>query len=179
MSETVDPILSAISFAARAHKNQHRKDGQTPYVAHVYRVTFVLRHLFGVTDPKTLMAAVLHDTIEDTTTDYDEIADRFGVDVAELVAALTKDTRLPEPDREAAYGKKLLAGGPAVCLCKLADVYDNLRDSRHLPPPKQKKSAANARRYLDLFRPAVPPEARAAFALVEAKLGDIIAGMTA
>ena len=175
----IDPLLAAISFAARAHRHQVRKDGQTPYVAHVYRVAMILRHLFGVTDPKVLTAAVLHDTIEDTTTDFDEIAEAFGPDVATWVVALTKDKRLPEAEREEAYGKQLAAGGLPVCLCKLADVYDNLTDSRAMPAEKRAKTVANARRYLAVFRPNLPAEARAAFALVEAKLAEAAAGMTA
>jgi guanosine-3',5'-bis(diphosphate) 3'-pyrophosphohydrolase len=179
MSAEIDPILAAISFAARAHRHQTRKDGQTPYVAHVFRVTFVLRHLFGVTDPRILTAAVLHDTIEDTTTDCDDITGCFGPDVAKWVAALTKDNRLPDVEREEAYGKQLAAGGLPVCLCKLADVYDNMCDSRNLPPEKRAKSMNNARRYLAVFRPTLPVEAKAAFALVEAKLAEVAAGMTA
>src|SRR5262245_62498356 len=153
---TIDPLLVAISFAARVHRHQLRKDGETPYVAHVYRVTMILRQLFGVTDPKVLTAAVLHDTIEDTTTDFDEIVEAFGPDVAAWVVALTKDKRLPESRREEAYGKQLAAGNSPVCLCKLADVYDNLTDSRTMPPQKRAKSVANARRYLAVFRPNLP-----------------------
>jgi guanosine-3',5'-bis(diphosphate) 3'-pyrophosphohydrolase len=176
---TIDPLLAAISFAARAHRHQLRKDGQTPYVAHVYRVAMILRHLFGVADSKVLTAAVVHDTIEDTTTDFDEIVEAFGRDVATWVVALTKDKRLPEAEREEAYGKRLAAGGPAVCLCKLADVYDNLTDSHTMSLEKRAKSIANARRYLAVFRPNLPAEAKAAFDLVEAKLAEVVDGMTA
>jgi guanosine-3',5'-bis(diphosphate) 3'-pyrophosphohydrolase len=176
---TIDPLLAAISFAARVHRHQLRKDGQTPYVAHVYRVAMILRHLFGVADPKVLTAAVLHDTIEDTTTDFDEIAEAFSQDVATVVVALTKDKRLPEAEREEAYGKQLAAGGPAVCLCKLADVYDNLTDSHTMPLEKRAKSVANARRYLAVFRPNLPDKAKAAFELVETKLAEVADGMTA
>jgi guanosine-3',5'-bis(diphosphate) 3'-pyrophosphohydrolase len=176
---TIDPLLAAISFAARVHRHQLRKDGQTPYVAHVYRVAMILRHLFGVADSKVLTAAVLHDTIEDTTTDFDEIAEEFGREVATWVVALTKDKRLPEAEREEAYGKQLATGGLPVCLCKLADVYDNLTDSPTMPPDKRAKSVANARRYLAVFRPTLSAETRAAFDLVEAKLAEVNSGMTA
>ena len=179
MTENFDPLLAAVSFAARAHRYQLRKDGETPYVAHVFRVAMILRHLFGVTDLNVLTAAVLHDTFEDTTTDFDEVASQFGPDVANWVAALTKDTRLPEAEREEAYGRQLTAGGPAVCLCKLADVYDNLSDSRTMPAEKRAKSVANARRYLAVFRPNLPAEAKGPFALVEAKLAEVAGGMTA
>ncbi len=70
-------ILNAISFAAHAHDGQLRKDRCTPYVAHPFRVMTVLRIVFQVTDPELLAAAALHDTIEDTKTDRDELAERL------------------------------------------------------------------------------------------------------
>ena len=66
-------LLQAAAFAARAHRNQWRKDGQTPYVSHVFRVCLTVRQLFGVDDDDVLTAALLHDTIEDTDTDFDDI----------------------------------------------------------------------------------------------------------
>ena len=104
---------------------------------------------------------------------------RYDQAVAELVVALTKDPRLPEAEREQAYGEQLLAGGAAVCLCKLADVYDNLTDSPNMPAVKRAKSVANAKRYLELFRPTLHARCRVPFALVEAKLTEVAAGMTA
>src|SRR5947209_274805 len=76
-------LLEAASFAARAHAGQLRKDGQTPYVSHVFRVCLVVRHLFGFDDGRMLAAALLHDTIEDTTTDFDDITRIFGTEIAE------------------------------------------------------------------------------------------------
>ena len=69
----------AASFAARAHDGQKRKDGRTPYVAHPYRVAMVIRHVFGCEDETILAAALLHDVIEDTTVDYDDVAEAFRV----------------------------------------------------------------------------------------------------
>src|SRR4051812_7757424 len=93
-------LFDAIAFAARAHRHQMRKDGITPYFSHPVRVMMVARQVFGCNDPKVLAAAILHDTIEDTTTDYDDLAERYGTDVANWVVALTKDMRLPEAERE-------------------------------------------------------------------------------
>src|SRR5260370_39562517 len=89
------PLLEAIAFAARAHQGQLRKDGRTPYVSHVYRVCLIVRQIFGVDDVSVLTAAVLHDTVEDTTTDFDDLAKEFGSEVAGWGAALSKDKRLP------------------------------------------------------------------------------------
>src|SRR5262249_44303552 len=100
-------LLDAIAFAARAHRPQLRKDGQTPYVSHVFRVCLVVRHVFGIDDTRVLTAAVLHDTIEDTTTDYDDLREQFGDEVASWVAALSKDKRRHEDMREQAYTAEL------------------------------------------------------------------------
>ncbi|MFT5469633.1 MAG: (p)ppGpp synthase/HD superfamily hydrolase [Verrucomicrobiales bacterium] len=125
----VDLVQRAISFTSRAHLNQGRKDGKTPYVAHPFRVFFVVRQVFGIEDPVALCAALLHDTIEDTTTDYDDLRDDFGSEVADAVAALTKDMRLPDEVREPSYDEQLAAASWQARLVKLADVYDNVCDA--------------------------------------------------
>jgi guanosine-3',5'-bis(diphosphate) 3'-pyrophosphohydrolase len=149
-------LLEAASFAARAHRNQVRKDGQTPYAAHPFRVCLIVRHVFGIDDPEYLTAALLHDTIEDTTTDYDDLEERFGARVAGWVAALTKDMRLPDDDREAVYAATLAASEPAVKVAKLADIFDNLTDSRHLSPQARRRTAERSRRYLAALEADVP-----------------------
>lgn len=149
--KNIDPLLAAISFAARAHRNHFRKDRETPYIAHPFRVTFILRHVFGVTDVETLTAAVLHDTIEDTTTDHDDLSERFGPRVADYVAALSKDKRLPEERREREYYDGLAAAPVAVQLCKLADVYDNLLDMHSLSAVSRLKAIGKAREALERF----------------------------
>ncbi len=129
LENTYRPLLEAVSFAARAHQGQVRKDGKTPYASHVFRVCLVLRHVFGVDDPQTLTAAVLHDTIEDTTTDFDDLEERHGAEVARWVSLLSKDKRLPDQQREAAYAAGLGGAPWQVKVCKLADIFDNLMDS--------------------------------------------------
>ena len=136
----MDLIQKAASFAARAHAGHTRADGVTPYFAHVVRVTLVLRHEYGCTDPEAIAAALLHDTIEDTPTDYDDIAENFGDSVATIVAALTKSMILPEPKREVDYDRRLAAADWRARLVKLADVYDNLSDM--LQTPEKRKSVS-------------------------------------
>jgi guanosine-3',5'-bis(diphosphate) 3'-pyrophosphohydrolase len=167
------PLLNAVAFAARAHRHQLRKDGATPYISHPVRVALIARQVFGVTDPRVLAAAVLHDTVEDTTTDSDDVAEQFGPDIARWVAALTKDKRLPEEERERAYAAALAAGGWPVHVCKLADVYDNLIDSGHFPPEKRNKTFARSRFYLDTLEPHLTAEARAAFETVRRLLAEL------
>src|SRR5687768_12945432 len=119
----------AAGFAARAHRHQLRKDKETPYIAHPMRVALTIACIYRFDDQEILAAALLHDTIEDTDTDYDDIHEAFGQNVADYVAAMTKDMRLIEHEREIEYDKQLAAGPWQGRLIKLADVYDNLLDT--------------------------------------------------
>ena len=120
----------AASLAARAHRHQVRKDKlKTPYFSHPARVAMTVAVRFGCNDETTLAAAFLHDVIEDTTTDYDNLFEHFGPEVADIVACLSKDPRVVELERERLYDEQLAAGPWQARLVKLADVYDNLADA--------------------------------------------------
>jgi guanosine-3',5'-bis(diphosphate) 3'-pyrophosphohydrolase len=119
----------AVSFAARAHQHQWRKDGVTPFAAHPMRVALTVACVFGERDETVLTAALLHDVIEDTTADYDDLLAEYGREVADIVAVLSKDKRLIEPERERAYDAQLAAGPWQAKLIRLADVYDNWCDA--------------------------------------------------
>ena len=153
-----DKVLEAIQFASREHHGQMRKDGKTPYVSHPYRVMFLLRHVFKVEDPEVLTAGVLHDTIEDTTVDYDAVVKRFGSRVAGMVASLSKDSRLEENVREEAYLSHLEQASIEVRLCKLADTLDNLLDSRQAKPEFRQKTVRKAQELLRRFESGFPDE---------------------
>ena len=134
----------AASMAARYHCGQTRKDGLTPYVAHPFRVAMTLLDLFRVDDQVVICAALLHDLFEDTAAGYTDICGEFGTAVADTVAALTKDSALPKPERDAAYARQLEAASWRARLVKLADVYDNICDS---PGPQlSPKAKAKAER---------------------------------
>jgi guanosine-3',5'-bis(diphosphate) 3'-pyrophosphohydrolase len=175
-----DLPFEAAAFAARAHRHHTRKDGVTPYASHVFRVCLVVRHTFGFDDPKMLAAALLHDTIEDTNTDCDDIIERFGEEVAAWVSALTKETRLPHDAREADYAQRLRAAPWQVKVLKLADMYDNMGDSKNLPTGGAglKKNAKKTRFYLDAVRAGLPEQGQAALKLVEARLAELEASLT-
>ena len=120
----------AAGLAARRHEHQYRKDGVTPYVTHVMRVTMTLATVFDVRDETILAAALLHDVIEDTPADYDDVAECCGSEVADLVAAMSKDMRLPDGEKNEAYFEQLARAPWPARLLKLADIYDNLHDVR-------------------------------------------------
>ncbi len=166
----ISSILEAISFAARKHEGQLRKDQITPYIAHPIRVMITLATVFQVDDPEVLAAAALHDTIEDTTTDRDELIERFGERVAAMVAMLSKDKRKPYGEREPDYFHGLEAAPIEVRLCKLADLYDNLSDAAHLLPEARSKSIAQAQQALDIFSPSFPDDYRWALERFEQRL---------
>jgi guanosine-3',5'-bis(diphosphate) 3'-pyrophosphohydrolase len=169
-------LLDAIAFAARAHHGQLRKDNRTPYVSHVYRVAMIVRNIFNCDDPRLLMAAVLHDTIEDTNTDYDDVQESFGAEIADWVAALTKNKSIPHDEREAVYGRGLAAAPWQVQVCKLADIFDNLTDNASLTAKGRQKGLGNAKRYLEALQTDLKAEARPAWKIVSdlylKKLGE-------
>lgn len=144
-------LVAAEEFARWKHQHQFRRDGVTPYVEHPKAVMTILRDEFGVRDVDTLAAGLLHDTIEDTATDYDEVSERFGRRVADYVASLTKDKRLPEAKRERTYFAQLARAPLPVRLCKLADSLHNVRDSDAAHRPK---AAKKARKLLQIYRGA-------------------------
>jgi guanosine-3',5'-bis(diphosphate) 3'-pyrophosphohydrolase len=179
LDATYRPLLEAVSFSARAHKHQLRKDGQTPYAAHVFRVGLILSWLFGINDQRVLIAAVLHDTVEDTTTDFDDIEDRWGKEVARWVAALSKDKRLPYEERETVYCRGLTEAPWQVQVCKLADLLDNVLDMTYLPPPKRLTDLPKKRRYLEALKAGLKPEADRAWQIVAQLLDETEARLRA
>jgi guanosine-3',5'-bis(diphosphate) 3'-pyrophosphohydrolase len=175
MTDPISLLQKAISFAATKHKGQRRADGLTPYFAHVCRVAMILRHKFQVADDETLMAAYLHDVLEDTDTDYDGLAEIFGTRVADYVVALTKNSLLPKSIREKDYLDRLLDAPELVKIAKLADLFDNLSD--RVGTPRFAKTADSARRISEAFVPLIKSrEGRDALAavglLLERSLAD-------
>ncbi len=162
---------SAAALAARAHAGQPRKDGKTPYIAHPVRVTLILCDVFDLSDPALLAAALLHDVIEDTPLDYEDIVEACDIETADLVAAMTKDMRLPEAEREPAYDAGLAAASWKARAIKLADTLDNLLDDASAR--RRSKAIAKVRRALALAGndPVLAP----ACAHVRAVLADLSA----
>ena len=173
LAETYRDLLEAASFAARAHHGQLRKDKATPYVSHVYRVCLVVRDIFGFNDPRMLMTALLHDTIEDTTTDFDDIEKHWGKEIARWVAFLTKNKAMPEAEREEDYVQRLLQAPWQVQACKLADVFDNLIDLDHLPPDRRRHGLERAEQYLHALQTRPAPELQKPLAMVLQLLAEM------
>jgi guanosine-3',5'-bis(diphosphate) 3'-pyrophosphohydrolase len=141
-------FLHAAAFAARKHRQQRRKDAEaSPFINHPIEVALLLAREGGVTDPATLTAAVLHDTLEDTETTPAELAREFGPVVRDLVLEVTDDQRLPKAERKALQA----AGAPRLSekakRIRIADKIANVRDVTHHPPAHW--DLARRRAYLD------------------------------
>lgn len=148
----------AIDFAAKAHSGQKRRSGE-PYVSHPLAVAATLID-WGM-DIDTVLAGVLHDTVEDTEATLDEIENLFGRDVAFLVDGVTKVSQARAgmrnlesylPQTKDNLSKLLIAVGQdvRVIIIKLADRLHNLSTLQYMPPDKQKKIA---RESLEVFGP--------------------------
>jgi guanosine-3',5'-bis(diphosphate) 3'-pyrophosphohydrolase len=128
-------LLRAAAFAARKHQHQRRKDAEaSPYINHALEVAAILAVEGAVTDPLTLTAAVLHDTLEDTETNPEELAAAFGPAMRDLVQELTDDKRLPKAERKARQAASATHLSDRAKLIRIADKIANVRDVTHHPP---------------------------------------------
>lgn len=128
-------LLEALAFAAHKHRAQRRKDVEaSPYINHPIALARTLAVEGGVTDTRTLIAALLHDTVEDTDTTFEEIGVMFGKKVADVVREVTDDERLPKPERKRLQIEHAPHMSKRAALVKLADKTSNLRDVASNPP---------------------------------------------
>jgi len=128
-------VLAASAFAAHKHRDQRRKGAEaSPYINHPIAVANVLANEAQITDPVTLAAALLHDTIEDTDTTAEEIEAEFGREIAAIVAEVTDDKSLSKEDRKRLQIEHAQALSEKAKWVKLADKICNLRDMSRSPP---------------------------------------------
>ena len=122
-------ILRAVAFASEKHQNQRRKNqAKTPYINHPIAVANYIVSIGGVCDVSVLCAALLHDTIEDTQTSYDELKDVFGVKIANIVKEVTDDKSLSKVERKKLQIEHAAHASYEAKLVKLADKLHNLSD---------------------------------------------------
>jgi len=129
-------MIDALAFAADKHRRQRRKDAEaSPYINHPIALARVLSAEAGITDAKVLAAAVLHDTLEDTETTYDELKERFSRSIAAVVREVTDDKTLPKAERKRLQIEHAADISRSARLIKLADKICNLRDMAFNAPP--------------------------------------------
>lgn len=150
----VSELKKAYQFAKKKHQGQLRRSG-VPYILHPVSVAILLTEMH--TDQSSLIAALLHDTVEDTPVTIEEVAELFGTETAELVKGVTKITRYRAPEQSIHspvenIRKMLLAmtRDIRVIFIKLADRLHNMRTLNHLPAEKQQRIA---RETLDIYAP--------------------------
>ncbi|MEN6331035.1 MAG: HD domain-containing protein [Smithella sp.] len=135
MQNDLSVFLKAMKFSAEKHRNQRRKDEQaSPYINHPIEVANVLWTIGDVYEVTTIVAALLHDTIEDTNTTRKEILDNFGEDVLALVLEVSDDKSLPKQERKARQIEKAPSLSLRAKQLKLADKICNIGDIANFPP---------------------------------------------
>jgi guanosine-3',5'-bis(diphosphate) 3'-pyrophosphohydrolase len=128
-------LLDALAFAAEKHRYQRRKDAEaSPYINHPIAVAHVLATEAHSVDEVTLVAALLHDTVEDTETTDDELRHRFGEEVAQIVAEVTDDKSLPKEERKKLQIRHAARASDRAKRLKMADKICNIRDITLHPP---------------------------------------------
>src|SRR5881398_1904360 len=148
-----DLLARAFRFAAAAHEGQQRRSGEA-FIRHPWGAAKILAELRQ--DEQTIAAALLHDVVEDTETEIDEVRSEFGDEVTQLVEGVTKLTRIHFQSREQAeaenYRKMIAAmvGDERVILIKLADRLHNMRTIEYLGKQKQLQKA---RETLEVYAP--------------------------
>jgi guanosine-3',5'-bis(diphosphate) 3'-pyrophosphohydrolase len=167
-------LLKAASFAAEKHRMQRRKDADaSPYINHPLALAQILSSEGGIEDVTVLVAALLHDTVEDTKTTTEELEQEFGAEVAAVVAEVTDDKSLPKEERKRLQIVKAAHKSDAAKLVKIADKISNLRDIASSPPadwPMQRREEYFhwARQVVDNLR-GVSPRLEAVFDRVYAE----------
>lgn len=152
-SQQIATIQEAYLLAKKAHEGQQRYTGE-PYITHPVAVALILAEMRM--DPQTIMAAILHDVIEDTPVEKSELNDKFGKEVADLVDGVTKLTQIEFESRAQAQAENFrkmlmaMARDIRVILVKLADRLHNMRTLGHLPPEKRRRVAKET---LEIFAP--------------------------
>jgi guanosine-3',5'-bis(diphosphate) 3'-pyrophosphohydrolase len=133
----VAALLQAVRFSAHKHQRQRRKDEDaSPYINHPIEVAELLANVGRISDLRMLIAAILHDTVEDTSTTFLELEKVFGRDVRVLVEEVTDDKNMPKDERKRLQIEHAQQLSERAKQIKIADKICNVRDVTHTPPSK-------------------------------------------
>jgi guanosine-3',5'-bis(diphosphate) 3'-pyrophosphohydrolase len=152
-SKQITAVENAFLLAKKAHEGQVRYTGE-PYITHPLAVALILAEMRM--DPQTIMAAIMHDVIEDTDVEKEDLVSHFGKEVADIVDGVTKLTQIEFESRAQAQAENFrkmvmaMAKDIRVILVKLADRLHNMRTLGYLPPEKRRRIALET---LEIFAP--------------------------
>jgi (p)ppGpp synthase/HD superfamily hydrolase len=136
MSSDLLILTQAFDFACRTHAAQRRKGaGQEPYVNHLAEVAHLVAQATSGADENLIIAALLHDVVEDQGVTRGQIVELFGEDVAALVMEVTDDKSLPKDERKRLQIEHAAHISARARILKMADKTSNLRAIQHSPPP--------------------------------------------
>jgi (p)ppGpp synthase/HD superfamily hydrolase len=136
-----DSTLPALRFARRVHLGQYRPQTGDQFVEHPIAVAELLGD--AGCDPDVIVAAYLHDVVEKTSVEIEEIRERFGEGVANVIAALSEDPGIDDYGRrKLALRRQVLAAGRVPILVYAADRVANMRDWRRVPSDAREQIAA-------------------------------------
>ena len=128
-------LMRAAHFAAIKHTDQRRKgERQEPYFNHLSDVAQILAEHTNGEDPILIAGGLLHDTLEDTETTYDELVAEFGAEIADLVREVTDDTTLPKTERKRLQIENAPHKSPRAKMIKIADKISNIKSIKTSPP---------------------------------------------
>ncbi|MBA7467649.1 MAG: bifunctional (p)ppGpp synthetase/guanosine-3',5'-bis(diphosphate) 3'-pyrophosphohydrolase [Bradyrhizobium icense] len=141
MLSSIRLISEAADLAARRHNGMARKGrGNEPYVNHLAEVANILAEVTDGSDAGLVAAAWLHDTVEDTETTREELAQKFGERVAALVVEVTDDMSLPKTKRRQRQIEDAPHKSPGAKLIKIADKISNIRARIHADPTVEERA---------------------------------------
>ncbi len=136
MKHNLQSILEAAFYAAEKHTSQRRKGAAAePYINHLIDVARMASSATTEPDPTLVIAALLHDSVEDAGVTAEELSKRFGPDVADLVMEVTDDKSLPKAERKRLQIQNAPHKSPQAQIIKLADKISNLKSILASPPP--------------------------------------------
>jgi len=132
---TINKLVEAASFAAQRHTGHQRKgNDKQPYINHPLEVANLIANVGQVDDVDVLIAAILHDTVEDVGVTKDDIVKQFGERVAGIVMEVTDDKTLPKEERKRLQVEHAPHLSPEAKLVKLGDKISNISDVTNNPP---------------------------------------------
>ena len=174
----VTMLMNAAYFAAEKHAMQRRKGvAAEPYINHLLEVAALVANATAEPDVPAVIAALLHDCIEDAGVTKQEVAERFGAEIADVVAEVTDDKSLPKEQRKRQQVVHAPKKSPRAVLVKMADKISNLRAIVNSPPAdwsieRRKQYFTWAKQVVDGL-PSPNPSLKAEFDALQKRFAEI------